>query len=92
MLVLLEAYQTWKGTLALFPNKTSELRVKNDKRPNLIIWKRDADTGEVVPNTVFLVKSADGKPWGGSSSFTRNQPSRRKISGSVRTIRPFSSV
>ncbi len=44
----------------LFPNKTSELRVKNDKRPNLIIWKRDADTGEVVPNTVFLVKSADG--------------------------------
>ena len=36
----------------LFPNKTSELRVKNDKRPNLIIWKRDADTGEVVPNTV----------------------------------------
>jgi len=44
----------------LFPNKTSELRLKNDKRPNLIIWKRDADTGEIVPNTVFLVKAADG--------------------------------
>ncbi len=44
----------------LFPGKTSTLTVENQKRPNLTIWKRDADTGELVPNTVFLVKAADG--------------------------------
>ncbi len=44
----------------LSPGKTSELRLKNDKRPSLTVWKRDADTGEVVPDTVFLVKAADG--------------------------------
>ena len=44
----------------LFPGKTSEIRLENDKRPNLIIYKHDADTGEPIPNTVFLVKAADG--------------------------------
>ncbi len=44
----------------LSPGKVAELRLSNDKRPNLTIWKKDADTGEVVPNTVFLVKAADG--------------------------------
>ena len=44
----------------LSPGKVAELRIKNDKRPNLTIWKKDADTGAVVPNTVFLVKAADG--------------------------------
>ena len=44
----------------LIPGKTSEIRLKNDKRPNLTICKRDADTKEIIPNTVFLVKAADG--------------------------------
>ncbi len=44
----------------LSPGKIAELRLSNDKRPNLTIWKKDADTGAVVPNTVFLVKAADG--------------------------------
>ncbi|MEY8420401.1 SpaA isopeptide-forming pilin-related protein [Oscillospiraceae bacterium 44-5] len=44
----------------LFPGKTSEIVLENQKRPNLIVYKHDADTGEPVPNTVFLVKAADG--------------------------------
>ena len=44
----------------LFPGKTSEITIENQKRPNLIVYKHDADTGEPVPNTVFLVKAADG--------------------------------
>lgn len=48
----------------LFPGKTSTLTIQNDKRPNLTIHKRDADTGEVVPGTVFQVRAVDG-PWVG---------------------------
>ena len=48
----------------LFPGKTSTLTIRNDKRPNLTIHKRDADTGEVVPGTVFQVRAVDG-PWVG---------------------------
>ena len=44
----------------LFPSKTSVITLENQKRPNLIIYKKDADTGESVPNTVFQVKAADG--------------------------------
>ena len=44
----------------LFPGKTSTLVIENQKRPNLIVYKHDADTGEPVPNTVFLVEAADG--------------------------------
>ncbi len=44
----------------LFPGKTSTLTIENQKRPNLIVYKHDADTGEAVPDTVFLVKAADG--------------------------------
>ena len=44
----------------LFPGKVSTICIENQERPNLTVWKRDADTGEVVPNTVFLVKAADG--------------------------------
>lgn len=45
----------------LFPGKTSELVVENQKRPNLTIWKFDADDGVTpVPGATFLVKSADG--------------------------------
>ncbi|NCE65665.1 hypothetical protein D1159_14040 [Pseudoflavonifractor sp. 524-17] len=44
----------------LFPGKTSTITIENQKRPNLTIYKRDADTGEPIPNTVFLVKAADG--------------------------------
>lgn len=44
----------------LFPGETSTLTIENQKRPNLIIYKTDADTGNPVPNTVFLVEAADG--------------------------------
>ena len=44
----------------LFPGKTSEIVLKNDKRPNLIVYKHDADSGEEVPDTVFTVRAADG--------------------------------
>lgn len=44
----------------LFPGKYATICLQNDKRPNLTIWKHDADTGAPVPGTVFLVKGADG--------------------------------
>ena len=44
----------------LFPGQTSTLTIENQKRPNLVVYKKDADTGEPVPNTTFLVKAADG--------------------------------
>ena len=44
----------------LFPGKTSEICIENQKRPNLIVYKHDADTGEPVPETVFTVRAADG--------------------------------
>ena len=44
----------------LFPGKTSEIVLENHKRPNLTVYKRDADTGELVPNTIFTVRAADG--------------------------------
>ncbi len=44
----------------LFPGKTSTLTVENQKRPNLTVYKHDADTGEPIANTVFEVRAADG--------------------------------
>ena len=44
----------------LFPGRTSTITLTNDKRPNLIIHKRDADSGQPISHTVFLVKGADG--------------------------------
>jgi len=44
----------------LFPGKTSTIAIENQKRPNLVVYKKDADTGEPVKDTVFLVKAADG--------------------------------
>ena len=44
----------------LVPGREAQLVVSNAQKPNLIIVKRDADTGEPVPNTVFLVEAADG--------------------------------
>ncbi len=49
--------------MELFPGKDATICLQNDKRPNLTIWKRDADTGAPVPGTVFLVKGADGHTW-----------------------------
>lgn len=46
--------------MELFPGKTSTLTVENQKRPNLIVYKHDADTGEPVADTVFEVRAADG--------------------------------
>ena len=44
----------------LFPGQTSTITIENQKRPNLIVYKKDADTGKPIPNTVFLVKAVDG--------------------------------
>ena len=44
----------------LFPGQTSTITLTNDKRPNLYIHKSDADTGEPIEHTVYLVKGADG--------------------------------
>ena len=44
----------------LFPGQTSTIILENDRRPNLTVVKRDADTGAPVPGTVFLVEAADG--------------------------------
>ncbi len=44
----------------LFPGKTSTIVLENHKRPNLIVYKNDADTGEPVEHTIFTVRAADG--------------------------------
>lgn len=44
----------------LFPGRTSEIVLENQKRPNLTVWKFDADSGEPVADTVFEVRAADG--------------------------------
>ena len=44
----------------LFPGKDSTICLQNDRRPNLTVVKRDADTGAPVEGAVFLVKTADG--------------------------------
>ena len=46
--------------MELFPGKTSTLTVENQKRPNLTVYKHDADTGEPISDTVFEVRAADG--------------------------------
>lgn len=46
--------------IELFAGKMSTKVLQNQRRPNLTVWKHDADTGEPVPNTVFLVRAADG--------------------------------
>ena len=46
--------------MELFPGKTSTLTLENQKRPNLVVYKHDADTGEPIANTVFEVRAADG--------------------------------
>ena len=38
----------------LFPGKDSTICLQNDKRPNLTVVKRDADTGAPIEGTVFL--------------------------------------
>ncbi|MBO6266768.1 MAG: Cys-Gln thioester bond-forming surface protein, partial [Synergistaceae bacterium] len=44
----------------MFPGKTSTLVVENQRRPNLTVYKHDADTGEAIADTVFEVRAADG--------------------------------
>ena len=42
----------------LFPGKDATICLQNDKRPNLTIWKHDADTGAPGPPTELVVKGA----------------------------------
>ena len=45
----------------LFPGKDATICLQNDRRPNLTIWKFDADDHSIpIPNTTFLVEAADG--------------------------------
>ena len=44
----------------LFPGKDATICLQNNKRPNLTIWKHDADNSAPIKGTVFLVKGADG--------------------------------
>ena len=44
----------------LFPGQTSTITIENQRRPNLIVYKKDADTGDPIPDTVFTVRAADG--------------------------------
>ena len=46
--------------MELFAGRTSTLTIENQKRPNLIVYKHDADTGEPIADTVFEVRTADG--------------------------------
>lgn len=46
--------------MELFAGRTSTLIIENQKRPNLTVYKHDADTGEPIANTVFEVRAADG--------------------------------
>ena len=46
--------------MELFAGRTSTLTIENQKRPNLTVYKHDADTGEPTANTVFEVRAADG--------------------------------
>lgn len=46
--------------MELFPGQTSTIILENQKRPNLTVWKFDADTGEPIAGTVFEVRAADG--------------------------------
>ena len=45
----------------LIAGQDATLTLTNDKRPNLTILKRDADSGEVIPGTVFTVQTASGQ-------------------------------
>ena len=44
----------------LFPGKESTIVLENNKRPNLYVYKNDADDGTPIENTVFTVRAADG--------------------------------
>ena len=46
--------------IELFAGRTSTLTIENQKRPNLTVYKHDADTGEPIADTVFEVRAADG--------------------------------
>ena len=46
--------------MELFAGRTSTLTIENQKRPNLIVYKHDADTGEPIADTVFEVRAVDG--------------------------------
>ena len=46
--------------VALFAGKTSTKVLQNQRRPNLTVYKHDADTGEPIADTVFEVRAADG--------------------------------
>jgi uncharacterized surface anchored protein len=47
-------------TVRLWPGRTIELLVNNEKRPALLLMKKDADTGAPLAGASYTVKKADG--------------------------------
>ncbi len=87
--------------MELFAGRTSTLTIENQKRPNLTVYKHDADTGEPIADTVFEVRAADGhsvdqikteqRGQGGAEEpaprRVRNQRKIRAVAVSVRCTR-----
>lgn len=44
----------------VFPGKESTIVLENQKRPNLYVYKNDADDGTPIEHTIFTVRAADG--------------------------------
>ena len=44
----------------VFPGKESTIVLENQKRPNLYVYKNDADDGSPIEHTIFTVRAADG--------------------------------
>ena len=44
----------------VFPGKESTIVLENQKRPNLYVYKNDADDGSPIEHTIFIVRAADG--------------------------------
>ena len=56
--------ETTEYHVQLFPGQDSTICLQNDKRPNITIWKFDADDHSIpIPNTTFLVEAADATVW-----------------------------
>ena len=44
----------------VFPGKESTIVLENQTRPNLYVYKNDADDGSPIEHTIFTVRAADG--------------------------------
>lgn len=63
----------------LFAGRTSTVTIRNDKRPNLTVYKYDADTGAPVADAVFLVETADGHSVGEIRTDTKGKGTLKNL-------------